>query len=77
MFTAKVKNWILLQFNYQLLKRVEGYTIGCFLLITHAEIHMIRMVNDVIIPRKPIFYRRFVHGFINRRKKNDADELFF
>ena len=45
--------------------------------VTLAEIHMTRMENDVVIPLKPIFYRRFVDDIINRRRKNVADELFF
>ena len=45
--------------------------------VTLAEIHMIRMENDVVIPLKPIFYKRFVDDIINRRKKNVPDELFF
>ena len=42
-----------------------------------AELHMIRVENDVAIPLKPIFYRRFVDDIINCRKKNVPDELFF
>ena len=38
--------------------------------VTVAEIHMIKMENDVVIPLKPIFYGRFVEDIINRRKKN-------
>ena len=37
--------------------------------ITSPEIPMIRMKNDVVIPLKPTFYRRFVDDTINRRKK--------
>ena len=65
------------QFNHQLLKQVEGCTIGGPLSVTLAEIHMKRMENDVAIPLKPIFYRRFVGDIINRCKKNIPDELFF
>ena len=67
---------MLLQFNYQLLKKVEGCTMGGPLLVTHAEIHMIMRENDVVIPRKRIFCT-FVDGFISRRRKNDLNELFF
>ena len=45
--------------------------------VTLAEIHMIRMENDVVMSLKPTFYRRFVDDIINRRKKNVPDELFF
>ena len=45
--------------------------------ITLPEIHMIRIENDVVIPLKPIFHRRFVDDIINRRKKNVLDHFFF
>ena len=61
------------QFNHQLLKQMEGCTMGGSSSVTFAEIHMIRMENYVVIPPKPIFYRRFVDDIINRRKKNAAD----
>ena len=50
---------------------------GGTLSVTLAEIHMIRMENDVILPLKPILYRRSVDDIINCRKKNVPDELFF
>ena len=65
------------QFNHQLLKQVEGCTMGAPLSITLPEIHMIRIENDVVIPLKPNFYRRFVDDIINRRKKNVLDHFFF
>ena len=64
------------QFNHQLLKQVEGCTMGGPLSVAFTEIHMVRMENDIVIPLKPIFYRRFVDDIINRRKKNVPDELF-
>ena len=54
--------------------RWKGCTMGSPLSVTLAEIHMISMENDVVIPLKPIFYR-FVDDIINRRKKNVPDEL--
>ena len=63
------------QFNHQLLKQVEGRTMESPLSVTLAEIHMIRMDNDIVIPLKPTFYRRFIDDIINRRKKNIPDEL--
>ena len=65
------------QFNHQLLKQVEGCTMGGPLSVTFAEIHVIRMENDIVIPLKPIFYRRFLDDIINRCKRNVPDELFF
>ena len=49
---------------------------GGTLSVTFAEIDMARMENDIVIPLKPIFYRRFINDIINRRKKNVPDELF-
>ena len=50
---------------------------GGSLSVTHAETHTTRMKNDVVIPLKPIFYRRFVDDMINRRKKYVPNELIF
>ena len=64
------------QFNCQLLKQVEG-CMGGPISVTLADIHMVRTKNDVVIPLKPILYRRFLVDIINRRKKNVPDELLF
>ena len=37
---------------------------------------MIKMENNIVIPTKPIFYRRYVDDIYNRRKKNIEDSLF-
>ena len=50
---------------------------GGSLSVTLAETHTIRMKNDVVIPLKPVFYRRFVDDMINRRKKYVPNELIF
>ena len=34
------------------------------------------MENDIVVPTKPIFYRRFVDDIYNRRKKNIEDKLY-
>ena len=34
------------------------------------------MENDILIPMKPIFYRRYVDDIYSRRKKNIEDSLF-
>ena len=64
------------QFNHELLKQVEVCIMGDLLSVTLAEIHMIRMENNVAIPLKPIFYR-FLDDIINCCKKNVPDKLFF
>ena len=34
------------------------------------------MENEIVIPMKPVFYRRYVDDIYNRRKKNVEDSLF-
>ena len=43
---------------------------------TFSDIFMIKMKNDIVIPTKPYFYRRYVDDIYNRRKKNIEDSLF-
>ena len=44
--------------------------------VTVSDIFIIKMENDIVIPKKPIFYRRFVDDIYNRRKRNIEDSLF-
>ena len=44
--------------------------------VTLSDIFMIKIENDIVIPTKPIFYRRYVDDIYNRRKKNIEDSLF-
>ena len=37
---------------------------------------MCKMKEDVVVPAKPIFYKRYVDDTYIRRKKNVNDELF-
>ena len=48
------------KFNSSFLKQVDGCTMGGPLSATFSGIYMDKMENDVVIPSKPIFYRRFV-----------------
>ena len=36
--------------------------------VTFRDIYMVKMENDVVIPSKSIFYRRFVDDIYSRRK---------
>ena len=36
----------------------------------------IKIENEIVIPTKPIFYRRYVDDIYSRRKKNIEDSLF-
>ena len=44
--------------------------------VTLADIHMIRVKNDVMVPIRPIFYKRYVDDIYNRRQKNAVDKLY-
>ena len=39
--------------------------------VTFSHIYMVKMENDVLIPSKPILYRRFVDDIYSRRKLAD------
>ena len=63
------------KFNNRFLKQVDGCNMGRPLSVTFSDIYMVKMENDVVIPSKPIFYRRFVDDIYSRRKLGD-DVLF-
>ena len=46
------------------------------LFITLSHIHMTRTENNIVTPKKTLFYRRFVDDVINRRKKNEHKIIF-
>ena len=45
------------------------------LYFTLSDIWMVKMENNIVIPHKPIFYKRYVDDIINRRKKHEEDLL--
>ena len=42
---------------------------------TLSDIWMVKMENNIVIPHKSIFYKRYVDDIINRRKKHEEDLL--
>ena len=46
-------------------------SIGRPLSVTSSDIYMVKIENNVVIPPKPIFYRRFVDDIYSRRKLGD------
>ena len=62
--------------NNNFFKQTDGCTMGGPLSVTFSDIFMIKMENDIVIPMKPIFYRRHVEDIYSRRKKNIEDSLF-
>ena len=72
----KLTTEVSFQFNYKLFKQTDGCTMGGPLSVTLSDIHMIRMETDVVVPIRPIFYKRYVDDIYNRRQKNTRDVLY-
>ena len=52
---------------------MDGCTTGEPLSVTFSNIYMVKMKNDVVVPYKPIFYRRFVDDICSWRKLGNSD----
>ena len=50
---------------------MDGYNVGGPLSVNFSDIYMVKIENDVVIPSKPIFYRRFVDEIYSRQKLGD------
>ena len=72
----KLTTEVSFQFNYKLFKQTDGCTMGGPLSVTLSDIHMMRMETDVVVPIRPIFYKRYVDDIYNRRQKNTCDVLY-
>ena len=62
--------------NNNFFKQTDVCTMGGPLSLTFSDIFMVKMENYIVIPMKPIFYRRYVDDIYSRRKKNIEDSLF-
>ena len=62
--------------NNNFYKQTDGCIMGGPLSVIVSGIFIIKMENDIVIPTKPIFYRRYVDDIYNRKKKNVEDSLF-
>ena len=65
--------------NSQLIKQIDACPMGCEISVVFADIYVCKMediVNDVVVPIKPIFYKRYVDDTYGRRNKNTKDEGF-
>ena len=60
----------------KLLKQVNSCLMGGPISVAFSDIFMCKMEFDVVVPGKPIFYKRYVDDTYVRRKKNDVDKLF-
>ena len=64
------------QFNQKFYKQTDGCSMGGPLSVILSDIWMTKMENEIVIPKQPKFYKRYVDDIINRRKINEPDELF-
>lgn len=62
-------------FNEKFYKQTDGCTMGGPLSVIFADIFMTKLENDVVTPKNPKFYKRFVDDSIRRREKGTFDEL--
>ena len=62
--------------NSRLIKQIDGCPMGDPVSVVFSDIFMCKMEEDVVVPAKPIFYKRYVDDTYIRRKKNVNDELF-
>ena len=72
----KLTTEVSFQFNYKLFKQTNGCTMGGPLSVTLSDIHMIQMETDIVVPMRPIFYKRYIDDIYNRRQKNTSDVLY-
>ena len=62
-------------FNDAFYKQTNGCTMGGPLSVILSNIFMTMLEKDVVLPLKPLFYKRYVDDVISRRKKNVPDIL--
>ena len=55
--------------NKNFYKQIDSSAMGGPLSVTLSDIYMNKMENDIVLPTKPVLYRRFVDDIYNRRKK--------
>ena len=62
--------------NGILYKQTDGVSMGGPLSVIFSGCFMSKMEREVVAPRKPKFYKRFVDDIYTRRRKNIPDDLF-
>ena len=72
----KLTTKVSFQFNYNLLKQTNGFTICGPLSVALADIHIIRVETDIVVPIRPIFYKRYVDDIYNCCQKNAVDKVY-
>ena len=73
---VKLKKGCAFSVNSRLIKQIDRCPMGSPVSVVSSDIFMCKMEEDVVVPAKPIFYKRYVDDTYIRRKKNVNDELF-
>ena len=60
----------------ELLRQVDDCLMGGLISVVFSDVLMCKMELDVVVPAKPIFYKRYVNDMYVQRKKNYVDKLF-
>ena len=63
------------QLNSKFFEQTDGYAMGGALSVTLSNIWIVKMENNIVIPRKLVFYNRYADDIISRRKKHEKDLL--
>ena len=61
--------------NNRFIKQVDDCPMGGPMSVVFSDIYVCKMEKDVVIPAKPIFYKRYVDDTYVRRKKHETDKL--
>ena len=62
--------------NNRLIKQTDGCPMGGPICVIFSDIYVSRMEEDIVVPLKPHFHKRYVNDTFIRRKKNEPDSLF-
>ena len=64
------------QISSKCLKETDKFAMIGPLSVTLSDIWMVKMENNIVIPHKPTFYKRYVDDIINHIQKHEEDLLF-
>ena len=63
-------------FASEFYKQINACTIGVRLSVIFSDLYVTKTETEVINPFKPKFYKRFVDDIINRKRKDQPDQIF-
>ena len=56
--------------NNRLIKRIDGFPMGGPISAVLSDIYVCTMEEDIVVPSKPLFYKRYGDDTYVRRKNN-------